>query len=151
VSLRRPRTAKQMRAYVARATREMARLMRLFDRINARDANRRYWAARRRQWAAEAAPKARKRPRKADRPRCGARTKSGTCQAPARWLAGAAQPVNGRCRRHGGFGPGERKFSAEAMAACFDATRRATAARRAAREAEEPLAAVQPAPASGLR
>lgn len=39
------------------------------------------------------------RPRKADRPRCGAKTRKGSpCQAPAR--------ENGRCRMHGGLSTG---------------------------------------------
>lgn len=41
------------------------------------------------------------RPRKADRPRCGAKTRKGSpCQAPAR--------ANGRCRMHGGLSTGAR-------------------------------------------
>ena len=47
------------------------------------------------------------RPPKKDRPRCGAKTRSGgTCQAPALWVTGQPKPKNGRCRMHGGLSTG---------------------------------------------
>lgn len=52
---------------------------------------------------------------KANRPRCGARTRAGgECAAPAVWDAKAGKPVNGRCRMHGGLSTGPR--SAEGRA-----------------------------------
>ena len=45
--------------------------------------------------------------RKADRPRCGARTRKGhPCRAPAVWDYENDRPVNGRCRMHGGLSTG---------------------------------------------
>ena len=47
------------------------------------------------------------RPSKADRPRCGARTRSGgACQAPVVWDFGTGAPRHGRCRLHGGLSTG---------------------------------------------
>lgn len=48
-------------------------------------------------------------PSKAERPRCGAKTRSGTiCRALAVWDKAAAAPRNGRCRLHGGLSTGPR-------------------------------------------
>ena len=39
--------------------------------------------------------------------RCGAKTRKGPpCQAPAVWSKAKGQPVNGRCRMHGGLSTG---------------------------------------------
>jgi hypothetical protein len=44
---------------------------------------------------------------KADRPRCGAKTRRGhPCRAPAVWDYEDDRPVNGRCRMHGGLSTG---------------------------------------------
>ena len=47
------------------------------------------------------------RMKRADRPRCGARTRKGRpCRAPAVWDRGKDQARNGRCRLHGGLSTG---------------------------------------------
>src|SRR6516164_5408577 len=47
------------------------------------------------------------RMKRADRPRCGARTRKGRpCRAPAVWDRGKDQALNGRCRLHGGLSTG---------------------------------------------
>src|SRR5262249_14978423 len=49
------------------------------------------------------------RMKRADRPRCGARTRKGRpCRAPAVWDCGKDQARNGRCRLHGGRSTGPR-------------------------------------------
>jgi len=63
------------------------------------------------------------RPAKAERPRCGATTRSGgTCRAPAVWDHGASAPRNGRCRVHGGLSTGPR--TAEGRQRIAEAQRR---------------------------
>jgi hypothetical protein len=62
-----------------------------------------------------------RRVRRRDRPRCGARTKSGRpCKAPCVWDRENDQPRNGRCKLHGGLSTGPttdegRQRSIEAM------------------------------------
>jgi hypothetical protein len=69
-----------------------------------------------------------RRPRRADRPRCGAMTRKGTpCKAPAVWLKGEPEPRNGRCRNHGGLSTGPRT---EAGKAAIAASNRARAVAR---------------------
>jgi hypothetical protein len=46
---------------------------------------------------------------KADRPRCGAKTRAGgQCKAPVVWNSDLDRPRNGRCRLHGGMSTGPR-------------------------------------------
>jgi len=57
------------------------------------------------------------RTRKADRPRCGARTRAGTlCQAAAVWDKANDRPRNGRCRMHGGLSTGPKTLAGRARA-----------------------------------
>ena len=68
-------------------------------------------------------------PRKRDRPRCGAKTRSGRpCMAPAVWDHQHKRPRNGRCRIHGGLSTGPR--TAEGKARIAEALRRRAMARR---------------------
>jgi hypothetical protein len=68
------------------------------------------WQAmeRREQWEEENERiRGRYRTPRSDRPRCGARCRSGKpCQAPAVWDYGHNRPRNGRCRMHGGLSTG---------------------------------------------
>jgi len=58
------------------------------------------------------------RPPRNQRPRCGARTRSGApCRAPAWWPSGLAAPRNGRCRMHGGLSTGPRTAAGKARCA----------------------------------
>ena len=58
------------------------------------------------------------RPPTDQRPRCGARTRSGApCLAPAWWPSGLAAPRNGRCRMHGGLSTGPRTAAGKARCA----------------------------------
>ncbi|WP_202948545.1 HGGxSTG domain-containing protein [Nitrolancea hollandica] len=58
------------------------------------------------------------RPPRAERPRCGAKTRRGTpCQAPANWPKGSPQPRNGRCRMHGGLSTGPKTQEGKAAIA----------------------------------
>src|ERR1700682_4780424 len=86
----------------------------------------------RRELWAEMRPPAYTRPTRAQRPRCGAKTRvGGTCRAPALWHAGDPAPRNGRCRMHGGLSTGPR--TPEGRQRCAEAAKSAAAARLAAR------------------
>ena len=45
---------------------------------------------------------------KSERPKCGAKTRAGSCKAPAVWNRRNDEPRNGRCRMHGGLSTGLR-------------------------------------------
>lgn len=63
------------------------------------------------------------RPRKDERPSCGARCRDGhPCRALAVWLPGDSAPRNGRCRMHGGLSTGPR--TPEGKAAIAESNRR---------------------------
>lgn len=67
------------------------------------------WQHRIRELEAKLAEATRPTTRRDDRPRCGAKTRSGRpCQAPAAWDHRNNRPrsKNGRCRMHGGTNPG---------------------------------------------
>jgi len=75
------------------------------------------WVEARRERRARAT---RKRPKRDERPRCGARCRDGhACNAPVVWKGGAQAPRNGRCRMHGGLstGPRSREGWARTLAA----------------------------------
>jgi len=66
---------------------------------------------------------------KAERPRCGARTRKGTpCRAPVVWNDSTNTPQNGRCRLHGGLSTGPR--TEEGREACVRSNRRRGILRR---------------------
>lgn len=70
-----------------------------------------------------------RRPKRADRPRCGATCRDGhPCRAPAVWLPGEPAPRNGRCRLHGGLSTGPK--TAEGKAAIAESNRRRAAIRQ---------------------
>jgi len=66
--------------------------------------------ARRLEWCvAEFERSSRRRTPRSQRPKCGARTRSGEpCQAKAVWCDSTDSPRNGRCRLHGGLSTGPR-------------------------------------------
>lgn len=72
---------------------------------------------------------------KRERPRCGARCRTGApCRAPAVWDAESNEPRNGRCRMHGGLSTGAR--TEEGRARLREAGRRGALARWAKRRVE---------------
>ncbi len=69
------------------------------------------------------------RPARADRPRCGARTRKGEpCKAPVVWARG--EKPRARCRMHGGLSTGPR--TVEGRERIAESNRRRAAVRRAA-------------------
>lgn len=99
-------------------------LQRVLDRLNSAEAIRereREFTRRQRIEAVERAAAeadARKEAnRKANRPKCGARTRKGApCRAPAVWDSKKVEPVNGRCRMHGGLSTGPKSAAGRARA-----------------------------------
>ena len=77
------------------------------------------------------------RPKREDRPRCGARTRRGDpCRALVVWPKGGKPRA--RCRMHGGLSTGPR--TAEGRERIAESNRRRAAARRAELEADRPPA-----------
>lgn len=75
-------------------------------------------------------------PRRKERPRCGAKTRSGRpCQAPAVWDPVKNQPRNGRCRMHGGLSTGPK--TPEGKQRALEGTWRAMERRLQAKESAE--------------
>ena len=67
--------------------------------------------------------------RKKDRPKCGARTRTGTqCQSPSVWDKANNKPRNGRCKLHGGLSTGAR--TAKGREAIRESNRRRTAVQK---------------------
>jgi hypothetical protein len=70
-------------------------------------------------------------PRKQQRPRCGAKTRSGRpCRAPAVWDRLHHRPRNGRCRMHGGLSTGPRTKAGKARIAASNRRRAKARGRR---------------------